>query len=285
MTINKFALFLGSIFLRFYNEILAGIFGMLIVIPFDSFLHLKVEGTTEYIINSAYFFYTGIYVCFFIASSAMIPYLKKMRLQNEISKLSSRKELTFKQKKEIEKILSDVLICKKITSLEGALQFLMINLFSFGIVMIYFGIEAFVLILMHKEGSPIIPITYATTFFLTLFIESALDEYLAKKLRKRHFKTKNPSIGGSVNKDLLILILKNSGTGGTLSQEFGRIIIEDTIKDILEILQISTSRNVVIKKNLNPIKAIKKGKIESDKGKFNSINKKQSTKNLIYKKR
>lgn len=278
---------IGNVLIRFYNEILAGTFGLLILIPLDYLIRKNVDGYSEYTMSPKYFVYAIFYIIFFIASSALVPYVKRLRIKQEIEKMNHNRVLTRLQLIKISKVIQDVITCKSIFTIEGFLQFAMLNLFSFGTMMLYFSIEALIIGFMDVGYTKLsmykVPGLYGMMFMLVLYLESIIDNYLAKKIRRE----RNAYGFYDKNKELLMTILMNVGGGGTLSQKLGQMLLEDTIEDISEILKIAESKERTGKKhferNKKPLKkqAMTRGKIESKKGKFSSP--KKSRKKLLAK--
>lgn len=273
--------FLAGTIVRFYNEIIAGVWAIMLIIPFDAYLTTKIYGNSEYNITLNYFIYLLAYTCFFLFSSALIPYFKERKVKKEIDRLAHRHSVTRSQMKQIDKVLDDVLIYKSFFSMEGFLQFAMTNLFAIGVVLAYFGIEGLILGFMQNKDKTI-PIIYIMSFLIILILESFLDEYLVSKIREKAKKNTNRIISDRPsNKNLLMLILRNLGGGSSLSEKIAELLVEDAVDDIYEILRISSSMNGVSKRIKKP-KFYNKKKDFDGKTKF--LTQKKNFKRKKYKK-
>ena len=88
---------------------------------------------------------------------------------------------------------------------------------------------------MHKE-TLIVPILFIILFFATLILESFLDDFIAENKRSVR---KNSSINNrfyTYNKQLIMQLVEDIGGGGSSSENLGRLLLEDTIEDIAEIM-------------------------------------------------
>lgn len=225
--------------LRFYNEIIAGVWAILIVIPFDSYLYTTITGRPSYNITSYYWIFFVVYTGFFLLSASLIPFLKEWQVNKEIDALERSHKITAAQKKKIEGVLRDVLVYKRITTREGFMQFTMMNVFCIGVILAYFGIEGLMAAFMN-DGNAIISLIFIVLFLITLIIESFLDDYMVQKMRKHTSSSNVYGIHGA-SKNLLTLILRNLGGGGSISENISQLIVEDAIEDISEIMHISSS--------------------------------------------
>lgn len=257
--VERFSNFTSNIILRFYSEIISGVWAILIVIPIDSYLNLKINHHSEYVINSKYFIFVFFYTIFFLIAAALVPYFKTKTVKKEVDYLTKRYFITEEQKKKIYKILDDVLVHKSIFSLEGFLQFIMLNLFCIDIILAYFGIEGFIICIMQNR-SPDVYFIYMMLFVVILIIESFLDDFLSHKLKQRQIKVKILKRGKdhsinfrqqTSNKHLLAVILRNLGGGGSMSDKMSKLIVEESVEDIREILHISSAVTKVAKKPYN----------------------------------
>jgi len=177
---------------------------------------------------------------FFLISASAVPYIKAWYVNKELDILERSRKITYFQKKKIRNVISHVLVYKSIFSREGLLQFFMSNLFAFGVILAYFGIEGMIANIMNDE-SLVVPVIFLIFFLLLLILESFFDDYLSQEMRSHYTKHSNANIAEG-NKKLLTLILRNLGGGGSLSANFGQILVEDAVDDIYEILEISSAK-------------------------------------------
>jgi hypothetical protein len=236
---EHFVVLLSSILLRFYNEIIAGVWSILVFLPLDSYLNRIVNGKPSYNITTNFWFFFALYTVFFLISASAVPYIKAWYVNRELDILEKSRKITYFQKKKIRHVISHVLVYKSIFSREGLLQFFMSNLFAFGVILAYFGIEGMIANIMNDE-SLIVPVIFLIFFLLLLILESFFDDYLSQEMRSHYAKHSNANIAEG-NKKLLTLILRNLGGGGSLSANFGQILVEDAVDDIYEILEISSA--------------------------------------------
>ena len=227
---------LADILLRFYDEIFAGIWMVAVIIPFDSSLYNYFTGRPSYPISSYYWIFLGIYTTFFITAGALIPIIKKYRLQQTLNELEKKRKITSMQKKKIFTIVKNLSSYQGLLKKEGFLNFLMANLFEFGVMFSWFGIEGFIDNVLCGI-TLIVPMIYIALFFAFLCLQGFLDDYIAQQLA---LKTKRKSFNNLcyASKTLMVQLVEDIGGGGN-SDKIGQLLLEQTIEDIGAIINIS----------------------------------------------
>ncbi|MBQ7552364.1 MAG: hypothetical protein IJT15_02865 [Rickettsiales bacterium] len=227
--------FLSNVLLRFYSEVIAGIWAVILLIPLDNALYKFFTGTSSYPMSKYYVAFFICYTLFFLVSGALIPIIKKHRIVGMINNLEKTKQISSLQKKKILFTIKDITNYQSLFTKEGFLHFLMENIFSIGVMFSWFGIEGIISNVMHGE-TLIVPILFIILFFATLILESFLDDFIAEN--KRSMK-KMSSINNKFydyNKQLIMQLVEDIGGGGSSSENLGRLLLEDTIEDIAEIM-------------------------------------------------
>lgn len=271
--------FLSQVLLRFYSEVIAGIWAVILLIPFDNALYKFFTGTPSYPMSKYYVAFFICYTLFFIVSGALIPVIKKHRIVGMINNLEKTKQISSLQKRKILFTIKDITSYQSLFTKEGFLHFLMENIFSIGVMFSWFGIEGIISNVMHGE-TLIVPILFIILFFATLILESFLDDFIAEQ---KKVGRKNSTINrfGDYNKQLIMQLVEDIGGGGSSSENLGRLLLEDTIEDIAEIMNMPRKSTVERlnrgKRYLNNNK-----KVENIKHKTHFI-KKTNIKNKILK--
>ena len=227
--------FLSNVLLRFYSEVIAGIWAVILLIPLDNALYKFFTGMPSYPMNKYYVAFFICYTLFFLVSGALIPIIKKQRIVGMINNLEKTKQISSLQKKKILFTIKDITSYQSLFTRDGFLHFLMENIFSIGVMFSWFGIEGIISNVMHKE-TLIVPILFIILFFATLILESFLDDFIAENKRSVR---KNSSINNrfyTYNKQLIMQLVEDIGGGGSSSENLGRLLLEDTIEDIAEIM-------------------------------------------------
>jgi hypothetical protein len=262
--LEQFIAFLCGLLLRFYNEIIVGVWAIVISIPLDAYLYEIFDGVPSYNLTKSYFIFTFVYTVIFIILTSLVPYIKELIVRKEIDYLANRNRITVSQTEKIHRVLDGVLIHKTIFSREGFLQFLMTNLFSVGVIFAYFGIEGVIMNTLQDKNI-VVPCIFIFLFVLLLTLESFLDDYLSDKIRNnRRLKTQHVHFNNMYgpNRKLLMLILRNLGGGGSLSAKLSQLLVEDAVDDIYEILTIS--RSMEYAKNKKHKRVIKRTQKDGD---------------------
>jgi len=236
----KIVYFLADILLRFYMEIIAGVWAVIIIIPIDSALYDFFTREKSYPIGFSYWVFVGCYTTFFIVSGALIPMIKKKRILKTIDSLERKKQINYNQKKKIIKTIENISAYQPIQTKDGFLNFIMENLFSFSVMFAWFGIEGVISNTMHGE-TLIVPIIFNLLFLALLMLHSFLDDYIAQQMRLK-YKNKTFSNLCKTSKILITQLVSDIGGGGS-SDKIGQLLLEQTIEDIGNIIDISGNTN------------------------------------------
>ena len=230
---------LADILLRFYDEIFAGIWMVAVIIPIDAYLYKFFTGKPSYTIGSYYWIFLGIYTTFFIVAGALIPIIKRYRLQHTLNILEGEKKITHYQKKKIFAIIKNLSSYQSFSQKEGFLNFLMANMFEFGVMFSWFGIEGFIDNIICNI-TLIVPMIYIALFFAFLCLQGFLDDYIAQQLS---LKAKRKSFNNLcyASKTLMVQLVEDIGGGGN-SDKIGQLLLEQTIEDIGAIINISNEK-------------------------------------------
>ncbi len=243
----KFTTLTGNIILRFYEQIITGVWAILLLIPVDRYItwyfRQREAGLFEFDFRKYLIFFTA-YSFFFIISAISVPFFKRLLMNIELYKMVKQKYITLRQMIQIKLILEEGLVYRSFFSKEGFYQFMMSNIFNLGVIFAYFGIEdAISNFLTPVKVSYWPSMFYLTMFYLMLSLESVLDTYVAKKMRAEPLKYHE----NNMSKNVLHVMVKFF-SGSTLSEQISERIINDSIEDIYEILDVSRSSVIDIKK-------------------------------------
>lgn len=243
----KIVYFLTDILLRFYMEIIAGVWAVIIIIPIDSALYNFFTREQSYPISFSYWVFVGCYTTFFIVSGALIPAIKKKRILKTIDDLEKQKSINYKQKSKIIKTIEEVSAYQPIQTKDGFLNFIMENLFSFAVMFAWFGIEGFISNTMHGETLTV-PIIFNLLFLALLILHSFLDDYIAQQMKLKYKKQTFSNLC-KTSKKLITQLVSDIGGGGS-SDKIGQLLLEQTIEDIGKIIDISDNKSTerVVKK-------------------------------------
>ena len=85
--------FFSNVLLRFYSEVIAGIWAVVLLIPLDNALYKFFTATPSYPMNKSYMVFFICYTIFFLASGALIPIIKKHRMVSMIDNLEKTKQI------------------------------------------------------------------------------------------------------------------------------------------------------------------------------------------------
>lgn len=229
--------FLSNVLLRFYSEVIAGIWAVILLIPLDNALYKFFTGSPSYPMSKYYVAFFICYTLFFLISGALIPIIKKHRMVGIINNLEKTKQISSLQKKKILFTIKDITSYQSLFTREGFLHFLMENIFSVGVMFSWFGIEGIISNVMHGE-TLIVPILFIILFFATLILESFLDDFIAESKRSTRKFSSMQNGFYDYNKQLIMQLVEDIGGGGSSSENLGRLLLEDTIEDIAEIMNL-----------------------------------------------
>ena len=114
--------FLGDALLRFYTEIIAGIWMVITFIPLDCFLYTRITGKPSYPLYGKTLHYFTIfyifYTIFFLSSAILVPLIRRKRLCNTLKKFERSKQITYVQRKKIFNAVSDMSYYKSFFSVD-----------------------------------------------------------------------------------------------------------------------------------------------------------------------
>ena len=127
---DKFLNFVGDLLVRYYMEIIAGIWAVMIMMPIDAALYKKVTGDETYLIDGNFAVMFVIYTIAFIALGQLLPILRKKKLVYKMKHFVRQGLVTAAQSKQILETVNYSLSRQGLTSKYGLSQWIMKNLFS-----------------------------------------------------------------------------------------------------------------------------------------------------------
>ena len=237
---NKFLTFIADILLRFYMEIIAGFWALFIIIPIDSSLYVFFTGYPSYSITTAYWIFFGFYTTFFLASGTCIPLIKISRINKTLTYMMRTKKITENQRQRILRSLKNISCYQSLLSREGGLNFVLENIFSISVMFAWFGLEGIISNLMSGE-TLIVPIIFIALFLALLILQSFLDDYITHQLRVKYKKNCFQHLH-SISRTLTMQIIADIGGSGN-SDKMGQLLLEQTIKEIDKIIEISAKNS------------------------------------------
>ena len=98
---DKFLNFVGDLLVRYYMEIIAGIWAVMIMMPIDAALYKKVTGDETYLIDGNFAAMFVIYTIAFIALGQLLPVLRKKKLVYKMKHFVRQGLVTAAQSKQI----------------------------------------------------------------------------------------------------------------------------------------------------------------------------------------
>lgn len=292
---NKFFIFLGDLLVRYYMEIIAGIWAVLIMMPIDSFLYKKVTGDETYLINKWFVVFFIVYTALYVFIGQLIPKLRRIKLLDKIDLFVKNGTITTAQKKRLLETIDYSLSRQKVVNSKyGFLQWIMKNLFSIGVTFSYFAAEGFIVNTMFPRPLTV-PIIFTFLFISLLILEHFMDARMANKMIKEREKKRQKNQNHvdiskefGINKAFMIFLF-DSVRGSNLSDKVSEAVYEDIISDIISITKMTNDKDDAkkVKKQSRQTK-IPKGKIEKAKqgiiyNKKRDKNKKKNIKNITKK--
>ena len=227
---------LGELLVKFYLEIVAGIWAVILTMPLDNYLYTTFTGIPSYPhLGGKFWIFFTIYTGFFLCSALCVPMIRRKNMQLTLKKLAHQHKITGIQKNKLEHILKNANSYQPLWTKNGFCTFLLDNFFSISVIFAYFGIEGLIANFLNNE-TKVVSIIFIGLFFLFMWFESLLDAYITSTLRRSH-KLKKTGKQYSVHKKLLSQIIEDIG-GGSPSDDFGDFIINETYDDIVEITQL-----------------------------------------------
>ena len=266
----------SNIIIRYYMEIIAGVWAVIIMMPLDNYFYEKYTGVGTYVIDRNYVNLFVIYTIFFVGLGELVPVIRKRKVRIMLNNFLKKNIITLKQKNKITDVINHSSACQSIFSKYGFMQFIMKNLFSIGVTFSYFAAEGFIVKTMYRE-TIIVP-TIFTIFFITLLLlEHILDQMMANKMRKENIKHKKENIEEKygANKMFMTYIL-DGVRGSNLSDKVSQVVYEEIIGDISRIMSMKDDNDEAkLVRNVNKKTAIPKGKIEKAKQGINIVKQKK----------
>lgn len=235
---NKTTHAFDSVLLRFYEQIISGLWFLSMLLPMESYLEVFLIEHESKVAHTFQFYFTFFLICtiVFILSSVLMPVIHQKVLRVEIQKLLRTNKINIHEKSQIISIIRDNLACRSFFSKEGFWQFAMSNIFNFGIISSYFGVESIIRVYLNDGSHYVIAIVFMGLFVSCMIIEWLLDIYLTKKFIVTDH---TPSTGSKLDqqRELIIMIMRIVGRDSFRSV-LSQVIMEDTINDIIEIMQV-----------------------------------------------
>ena len=261
-----FSSFLGDLLVRFYIEIIAGVWAVVIMMPLDNYLYTKYTGQGTYVINGNFWIFFVIFTVAFVLLGVLVPKVRKRKFLNMLNVLVQTNQITISQKKKMYEIACRSQNFLDLFTKNGMLQFLMKNIFSVGIVFAYFAFEGLIVKTMFGE-TRIVAWIFFWLFIALLILEGLLDGLIAKNMvnQKKKQEMDIGKIYGS-NKKLITYLLDGVSRGNNLSEKVSQVVYEDTVEDISKIMLSSNdNEGTKMKREAHPKKQIPKGKNEKIK--------------------
>lgn len=255
--------FFSDILVRFYMEIVAGVWGVIVMMPLDSYLYTKYTGSPTYTIDRNFWIFFTSYTIFFIASGALIPVIRRKQISDILNNLILTKQITISQKNHIISVVKDTQCCLSIFSKNGFLQFFMKNIFSLGVMFAYFAIEGLIVNTMNGVTYAV-PLIFLALFGILLLIESLIDRYVAYNMKNSNTANKFSDLDEYGASQKLMTYLIDGVRGSNLSDKVSQVVYEETVEDIAQIMTISTEKKEtkLVKKGS---KILPKGRLEKAK--------------------
>lgn len=244
-------IYFENFLLRFYEQLISGVWAVLIILPLGELLDNAFNGTHKKCgyCTWKYLLFCAISTSILIISSILLPKIKKIKLRRELYHSLKTDKIKTWQKEKIRNVLNDSLLYKSFFSLEGFWQFIMVNFFNVGVISAYFCVEKFIDFITYHEGSLWPALVFGIIFIVFVIIGWITDNWITVKFIKyshHHASCPLPLVQSSDHKcdtkPLLVNILKLIAKD-SLENKLNQAIIEDAIDDISEILTISTNKD------------------------------------------
>lgn len=233
---------LGDILVKFYLEIVAGVWAVILTMPVDNVLYEYFTGKPSYPnLNHNFWIFFVVYTIFFLLSALLVPLVRKNNMKRTLRKMVRQRKITAIQRNKMVAILKNAIKYKPIWTKDGFCLFLLENFFSIGVMFAYFGIEGLIANFINGE-TKIVSCIFLGLFLLFMELESLLDEYITKTIRQSNYNNKNKRNKHTAGRTLLMQIIEDIG-GGSSSDDFGEMIINETFEDIEEIMSVFGNGN------------------------------------------
>ena len=96
--------FLGDLLVRFYIEIIAGVWAVVVMMPLDNYLYTKYTGQGTYVIDGNFWIFFTIFTIAFILLGCLVPKVRKRKFLNMLNVLVKTNQITISQKKKMYEI-------------------------------------------------------------------------------------------------------------------------------------------------------------------------------------
>ncbi|MBQ7552450.1 MAG: hypothetical protein IJT15_03315 [Rickettsiales bacterium] len=233
-------------FARINRDIVAGIWQTALIMPLDCAMFIYFTGEPSYPnLDYRFWIFFSIYTIFFIGGYAVAPIIRKRKLISMLTNFVNEGKITQMQKQKIWNIVKDNAKYSPLWSKDGFLSFIMENIYCISIIFAFFGGEGLINACLNgtEKAMSIIHLCLAVS---CLLLESRLDKYLAKKVRKK-YQMNNMKIFYGVNKDITTRLIADI-TGDSTSNNLMNLHLESMLEDITDILDVSNDKQIAKKK-------------------------------------
>ena len=268
-------------FIRLNKDIVAGIWQTALVMPLDCAMFIHFTGEPSYQnLDYRFWIFFSIYTLFFLGGYAFAPLARKKKLKNLLNQFVVDGNITNLQAKKIWDIVKDNSRYAPLWSKSGMLLFLMENIYCMSIIFAFFGGEGLINACLNgtEKAMSILHLCFASG---CLILESQLDKYIAKRIRRK-YKMGNMKIFYGANKQITTQLIADI-TGDSSSNNLMNLHLESMLEDITEILDVSSKKEEAkkIKKKSSRKVNLLKGRIEKAKKGINIIKKNKNNKKKV----
>ena len=231
-------------FARINRDIVAGIWQTALIMPLDCAMFIYFTGEPSYPnLDYRFWIFFSIYTIFFIGGYAVAPIIRKRKLISMLTNFVNEGKITQMQKQKIWNIVKDNAKYSPLWSKDGFLSFIMENIYCISIIFAFFGGEGLINACLNgtEKAMSIIHLCLAVS---CLLLESRLDKYLAKKVRKK-YQMNNMKIFYGVNKDITTRLIADI-TGDSTSNNLMNLHLESMLEDITDILDVSNDKQMAL---------------------------------------
>lgn len=164
-------------FLALYEQILTGLWSILLLTPIENFALYLHSGSEPEV--SDLFIRFLIYVnIFFFISSALLPYIRKVRLREQISMFVHTKKLTKKEKQTLNIIANSNIMCQSLFSKNGFLHFVSSSIINVSLMALYFSIDQVVDLAAGRSDGNYISIAIFFVISIVFYFISKIIDFL-----------------------------------------------------------------------------------------------------------
>lgn len=233
-------------FARINRDIVAGIWQTALIMPLDCAMFIYFTGEPSYPnLDYRFWIFFLIYTMFFIGGYAIAPIIRKRKLISMLTSFVKEGKITQTQKQKIWNIVKDNAKYLPLWSKDGFLSFIMENIYCISIIFAFFGGEGLINACLNGTAKAM-SIIHLCLSVGCLLLESRLDKYLAKKVRKK-YQMNNMKIFYGVNKDITTRLIADI-TGDSTSNNLMNLHLESMLEDITDILDVSNDKQIAKKK-------------------------------------